>query len=146
MAVPAFKTPEIGTHWGKLHPELRGLLRHLDDWLFDSGMERPTITETFRTDDEQQRIYTPHFLEQGYPLNEARRLARAKFTWHREYSAVDFRHSIKPYTEAERGKIWLRLRELCPQSKWELLEHDVGFGKHFHIARREKAPKPEAAV
>lgn len=146
MAVPAFKTPGIGAHWNRLHPDLRGLIRHLDDWLFDNGMERMTVTETFRTADEQQRIYTPFYLEQGFTPTEAGQLARRKFTWHAHHSAVDFRHTIKPYTAEHHARILKRLQELCPREKWELLLHNVGSGIHFHVARREPAPKEEGAV
>lgn len=146
MGVPAFKTPEIASYWDKLHPELRGLIRNLDDWMFDVGLERMTVTETYRNPDEQQRIYTPEFLAQGFSPQEAARLARNKFTWHAHLSAVDFRHSIRPYTDEGHARINARLKELCrPRENWELLLHAVGSGLHHHVARRQVPPK-EGAV
>lgn len=143
-----FKTPQIQSEFANLHPELRVLLHDLDEWLFDSKMERLTVTDALRTPADQERIYLPKFLKKGLPEDEAREEARAQFSWHLLGCAADFRHTFKPYTEEEQKHIWEWLKERCDVTKpdlgqkekapeWELLLHDVGLGKHFHVARRD---------
>jgi hypothetical protein len=132
-----FKSPKIGGQFASLHPDLRAVLRALDVWAFDGGMESITITDAIRSADEQERLYTQHYLEKRYAPEDAARLARKRFTWHFASCAADFRHTVRPYTDEERRKIWLWLREHCPSPEWELLEHNLGFGLHFHVARRD---------
>lgn len=143
LAVPAFKTPELAKQWDLTDPELRGVLRHIDDWLFDSGMERMTVTDIGRTAVDQERIYAPDFIARGYSPEEAKKLARKKPSWHlvntpEGWRAADWRHSVKPYSSEEIGRITKRIEELCPRGKWETLHHSVGLGLHFHIALRTK--------
>lgn len=141
-----FKTPALEAQFESLHPDVRVLLHDLDEWLFDSGMERLTVTDILRTREEQERIYTPYYLARGFSETESRQMARERFSWHLVSSAADFRHSIRPYTQEEQGTILARLHGLCPKDKWELLLHDLGMGLHFHVARRETyRPKRGAA-
>lgn len=146
LAVPAFKTPALEAQWPVLHPKLRVVLQLVDDWLFENGMERITVTDLLRTPADQERIYTPVFMGQGIPKDKAAQLARHRFSWHLVGSAADFRHSVKPYTQAEVDRINMKLQDLCPPSAWELLHHSVGLGMHFHVAIRQKPPPKEGAV
>jgi hypothetical protein len=137
LAVPAFKTPRIASEWATLPPQLTGLVSFLDDWLFSNGMERLTITDAFRTDDEQEVLYFQHYLAKGNSPENARRLARHRPSLHKERKAVDFRHTVRPYTEAERQRIWAKLEELCNErQKWQLDLHNIGTGLHFHVGFR----------
>lgn len=134
-----FKSTKIGGEWISLHPDLRAVLHGLDDWMFENKLERMTITDALRTQQDQEDIYTPYYRERGYTPVEAKRLARGRFSWHLVGSAADFRHTVKPYTTAEMGEITARLKQVCqPASNWELLLHTVGRGLHFHVARREE--------
>lgn len=139
-----FKTPRLKEEFGRLHPELQTLVHDLDEWLFESGMERLTVTDAIRTLDEQQAIYTPHYLAKRLEPGAAKRMARAKPSWHLYSCGIDFRHSVNPYKPEERARIWEWLKNRTtpdPYEKdaltWELLDHDVGLGKHFHLAVRD---------
>lgn len=139
-----FKTPRQAEEFKRLHLEVQTLAHDLDEWLFDSGMERLTVTETIRTLDEQERLYTDHYLKKRLEPSVARRMARQKPSWHLCAAAFDFRHSVNRYTDAERARIWEWLKTRTtpdPGEKdaltWELLDHDIGFGKHFHVAVRD---------
>lgn len=141
-----FKTPAMEAQFKSVHPELRVMLHDIDEWLFDSGLERMTITDVLRTREEQERIYTPYYLARGFSEAESRQLARERFSWHLVGSAADFRHTVHPYSTAELQKIDAHLKKTCPSDKWELLLHDMGHGLHFHMARRETyRPKAGAA-
>jgi hypothetical protein len=134
-----FKTAKIAGEWVSLHPDTRAALCGLDDWMFENGLERMTITDALRTPDNQEALYTKYYVDKGFKTPEARRLARKKFSWHLVGSAADFRHSIKPYSKADMEKITARLKVVCqPSRDWELLLHSVGHGLHFHVARREE--------
>jgi hypothetical protein len=132
-----FKTPAMEAQFKSVHPDVRVLVHDLDEWLFESKMERLTVTDVWRTAEEQERIYTPYYLARGFSEKESRQLARERFSWHRVGSAVDFRHSVKPYSQEEQDRIFAWLKAQCPTEKWELLLHTVGHGLHFHVARRE---------
>lgn len=130
-----FKTPEIGLQWGSLHPELRTRLGELDEFLNESGLPTFTVTDAIRTPDEQEGLWWGDYLKKGYLETEARAKARAQFSWHLVATAADFR-GFKPWGE-ERARVWGWLKQHCASSEWELLEHDVGTGRHFHLAYRD---------
>lgn len=131
-----FKTTAIASQFRNLHPDLRAVLHVLDAQLEFWKLPPLTVTDAIRTQEEQERIYTPHYLAKGFPEDEARRMARRKFSWHLAGTGADFRSSGQPYSDEEVDQIseWLHVK--CSGPEWELLFHDVGHGKHFHVARR----------
>lgn len=132
-----FKTPVIASQFLGLHPDLRVLLHDLDEWLWDNKMERLTVTDALRTREDQRRLYTKTYQAQRMSDAEAQDKAFRRFSYHLCACAADFRHTVKPYMADEQKRIWEWLAKHCTGSEWELLEHDLGWGKHFHIARRD---------
>jgi hypothetical protein len=129
-----FKSAEIGVQYARLLPEVRQVLAELDERLHQWGSERLTITDAIRTPGEQEELYWHSYVGGGVGPEEARQLAREKFSWHLVGAAADFR--ALAYNAEERSKIWSWLHERCPAVDWELLIHDVGRGEHFHVAKR----------
>ena len=141
---PHCKTQRIANEWLTLPPQLTGLISFLDDWLYSNHMERLTVTDAFRTDDEQGVLYLTHYLSKGFSPEQARRLARHRPSLHKERRAVDFRHSEKPYTAEERARIWAKLEELCnPRERWQLDLHNLGTGLHFHVGFKGAIEQPK---
>lgn len=132
-----FKTTAISTQFRDLHPDLRGLLHVLDAQLEVWKLPPFTVTEALRTKEGQEHIYWAQFSSKGFSEEEARRMARRKFSWHMCGCAADFRSSGQPYSDDERDQISEWLKDKCGGSAWELLEHDIGHGRHFHVAKRD---------
>jgi hypothetical protein len=132
-----FKSPEIGLQWAHAHPETRTAVTFIDSQIKAWGLPQITLTDVVRTPDEQERIYLPTFLARGFSETEARQEARAKFSWHLCECAVDFRSSGAPYSEPDSKRIWDFMSESFKSPMWELLFHDVGLGKHFHVGYRD---------
>lgn len=132
-----YKTTAIASQFRALHPDVRSLLYVLDAQLEFWKLPPLTVTDAVRTEDDQERLYLAHYLAKGFLEDEAKRMARKKFSWHLARCAADFRSSGKPYIDEELDQISLWLHEKCPGSEWELLLHDVGHGKHFHVAKRD---------
>lgn len=130
-----FKSPKLSTEYGSLHPALRKVLAELDAQLAAWELPGLTITEALRTRDGQEALYWKRLRTPAMTEDKARRLARERFSWHLIGAAADFRNSM--YSPAERRQIarWLRTR--CPAPAWEVLEHDVGRGDHFHLGIRD---------
>lgn len=136
---------------------LRDKVTELAAWLHSKGWEAPFVTCIRRTEDDQERIYTPvaerlvHSLAVGLSLTtkeralaadlarmspeERKAWARAKFSWHVALCALDLRN--RDYSRAQRKEIMNHLRHGTNTTDWEILEHDVGRGDHIHLARRE---------
>ncbi len=132
-----FKSTAIASQFRDLHPDLKAVLYVLDAQLDFWKLPPLTVTDALRSADEQEALYTTHYLKKGFAQDEAERMARKKFSWHRVGTAVDFRSSGHPYTDDERDQISQWLHEKCPSPEWELLFHDIGHGKHFHVARQD---------
>lgn len=135
-----YKTSYIAQQYITQDSELRRVLSDLDDELAERGIAAFTITEGWRRHSENIATYTANYLAEKKTLAEAKRLAEEQFSYHLVGSAVDFRSSGKehgtPYTTKERLFILEWLRPRCPKDKWEVLEHNVGTGLHFHLARK----------
>ncbi len=132
-----FKTTAIASQFRDLHPDLRALLHVLDAQLEFWKLSPLTVTDAIRTTEEQERIYAPSFAAKGFSEDEARRMARRKFSWHLVGTGADFRSSGQPYSDEEQDQISEWLHAKCPGAMWELLLHDIGHGKHFHVAKRD---------
>jgi hypothetical protein len=135
---------------------LRDKVTGLAAWLHSKGWEAPTLTCIRRTKGDQRRIYVPYAerlvsaLARGTPLEPkekalavelakmtpAQRVAwaEAKFSWHVALCAVDIRNRC--YSRVQRREIMNHLRHGTNTTDWEILEHDVGRGDHFHAALR----------
>ncbi len=123
-----FKTALIGTQYAALHPELRRVLGELAAQNKEWDLPQLVLTEAFRTPEEQEDIYWRMF--SSLPPAEARMKARRKFSWHLCGCAVDVRTG-----DALRALAWLQGK--YPGPEFELLVHDVGLGKHLHVAYRD---------
>lgn len=144
MATPRCKSPRIEEEWRKLPPKLTGLICFMDDWLFSQGMERLTVSDAYRSDDDSEIIYFQHYLSKGNSPAKARQLARTRPSLHKEWRAVDFRHTVKRYTKAEMDRIWAKLEELCnPREQWQLDLHQVFGGIHFHVGFKGVIEQPK---
>lgn len=132
-----FKSTAMASEFRDLHPDLRSVLLVLDAQLDFWKLPPLTITDLLRTPVDQERLYTPQYLAKGFSDEDARRMARKKFSWHLVGAAADFRSSGPPYSDDERDRVSEWLNQKCGGSGWELLLHDIGHGKHFHVGRRD---------
>jgi LAS superfamily LD-carboxypeptidase LdcB len=100
------------------------------------GFPEITITEVFRTPEQQEAIYWKSLLASEGTEERARAAARAKWSWHLGRCAVDFRsHS---YSKTQQVAILNWLQERCPKPAWETLLHAVGSdAEHFHVGFRD---------
>jgi hypothetical protein len=130
-----WKSPHLEAEYSEVHPLVRKALGELELKLSDWGFPEMTVTQVFRTPEEQEELYWRSLLKEHGTEALARIAARAKFSWHLCRTAVDFRNSS--YTRAQRKKIHAWLIERCPPPAWEALDHSVGFGQHFHVALRD---------
>lgn len=131
-----FLKPELEMEFGALHPSTRGLAEDLDAWSLENGVPEVVVTHVLRTADDSERLYLPMYLKLGYTPEEARRRARARFSWHLVGCAVDLRNSH--YTAVQRKQVMQYLRQHCPSGTCELLEHDIGRGNHIHLAFKDE--------
>lgn len=132
-----FKTTRIGSEYPTLHKDLREKLSALETYLKAWSLPGLTITDAQRTVDEQEALYLPVYRKQGASEDDARKLARHRFSWHLLGCAADFRSSGPPWSKAATGRVNAWLKVNCPGALWEVLEHDLGTGLHFHLARRD---------
>lgn len=131
-----FKTPEMSAQYGALHPEIRRLVADIDLKASDLGFAPFTMTEGFRTRREQTRIYTDIYLSEKYTPDEALARAEKQFSWHLCGCAIDFRnHAL---STKQRAQVFAWLDERCrPPELWEVKQHNVGAGLHFHVGWRD---------
>lgn len=135
-----FKTAAIEQQYPRLHLELRKVLTELEVQNELWELPKLVITEAFRTPAEQEEIYWRSMLKRKdvtgkmvpVPEREARMLARRKFTFHFVGAAVDLRAH-----DPDRALAWLQGRLWNVRAGHELLIHDVGTGKHLHVAVRD---------
>lgn len=144
----------------ELHPDVRNLVWALDKWSVENGIPEVEITECFRTVEEQEHIYFGYFkrliatfesqgkLQSGEANiaismrpksdDELKKIAREKFSWHMVHCATDIRTITSGhYTVDQAHKVFEFLKSKAkPESKWELLAHDVA-GPHIHIGLRD---------
>lgn len=142
-----YKTTAIASQFRGSHPALKTLFFVLDAQLDFWKLPPLTVTDAHRTREEQRTLYTPHYLAKGFSLANAQRMAENKFSWHLAKCALDFRSSGQPYSDDEEDKISLWLDDKCkaPPAEpgepepltWELLLHNLGYGRHFHVAVRD---------
>lgn len=132
------KSPELAAQFQATHPELRRLILDLDMQLGEWKLAPLTVTCVLRSLDEQEAIYWPMLHRDGFSEADAKLKARSKFSWHMANCAVDFRGATYSEQDRQRIKAWLNARG-CLKPNWECLEHDVGRGEHFHVARCDSA-------
>lgn len=115
-----FDTPRIQSEWPDIHPDVRAEVEKLDAYCTKLGMPEVVVTCLHRTREENFEIY-----------------GEDKFSWHCVWSAADLRS--REYTRPERDMLMEFIRKECGQPFWEVLEHDVGRGSHWHLGRRDFA-------
>lgn len=131
-----FKSPSLSIQFDGLHPELRRVLKELDAKLAEWGFEQLTITDLWRDRAENAAIYLREGLAAGLTTGDAKWRAEHRFSWHFVMAAADARST--KYTAKQRKFILSWLTHRCPRHEWEVLEHTVGAGMHFHIARKDE--------
>jgi hypothetical protein len=132
-----FKTPALEFEFGHLHPDVKRLAFDLDAFLFANQMPELVITHVLRNDNQSEEIYWRWFMKKGQSEPEARKSARAKFSWHKVLCAFDARN--KNYSKSQLARIMEFLKQGRDTSIWELLSHDVGKGDHIHVGKRDFA-------
>lgn len=145
-----------------LHPDTRAVVLELGRFCVLRGLRPPLLTVVGRTDQEQEDLYWRDEQEKArrngvnIPEEQARRLARAKPSWHKRLTSVDLR-TIGPnpadphWTPSEMERVVKRLEELlgvprdttaAKKLRWEFLVFPHGTGPHIHFARRDFAWRP----
>lgn len=130
----AFKRPSLQREFNELlHPATRACLVEADHYLVSRGLPGILITRIATSDAEVISIYK-----------------KLRFTWHRKdkdgkVRAADFRNTdpkmgrpLWCHPDATDFEAWLRHN----WPGYEILFHDVGRGKHGHLA----VPSPWAMV
>jgi len=131
-----FKYLHLRKQYALLHPKLQQIAVELDLWLTKNSFPVMIITHIYRTPQEQEAYYWKSVMESlncSEPI--ARETARAKFSWHRVYCALDIRNSN--FDDVQRTRIYKQLKTGRDNSMWEILQHDVGRGDHFHVGYKD---------
>lgn len=144
-----FKTTALAAEYPRLHPELRKLLTQLDEHITGLELAPLTLTHVLRTKAEQEELYWARYHTSGVTEATARELARKRFSWHLCACAADFRASC--YSAEHRALLRRWLTAKFQKPGWEILEHDIGRGEHFHVAVcdqawRRKFEQPESSA
>jgi hypothetical protein len=121
-----FKTDRVRSEWDneQLNDKLKNIIILLAFYSWNFFQKKLTITEIFRTQDEQDRYYRDNEKYKKKPWASV----------HMFYRGIDLR--TKYYDDVE-IKTLLKIANTIPYdlnkpSKKTLLYHDVGKGKHLH--------------
>jgi hypothetical protein len=93
------------------------------------------VTDAIRTPQENTKIYSAFYFGRGLSREDAAAKAASRFSWHMVGAAADFRGTSGPYSPEDCVRIGQWLAGRCERPLWEVLEHDVGKGRHFHLGR-----------
>lgn len=139
-----YKSTRIKAEWQILHTQTRRAWLDVDAFCVEKGFPGVTITDVGRTPSENFAIYLNKFMREGMPRPEAEKKAAARFTWHFStiMSAADGR-GTSPWTEEQYTEIFRFVMRRCGGGMFEILEHDVGQGRHIHIAFRDYLKRRE---
>lgn len=134
-----YKSARIKAEWQLLHTQVRNAWFELDAWLQGQGLEGVTITDVGRTPAENFGIYRARYIAQGMEPAAAEEKAASRFTWHDSelMCAADGRGSGEPWGDEVYARVLAWVTARCPVGQFEVLEHDVGRGRHLHIAFRD---------
>ncbi len=133
-----FKNPALEMEFvAGLHPEVKAVMTDLDEWCQANGYPEVFVTHVLRTRADQEVIYWQMIKNQnpGLSAADARKRARAKFSWHLGGCAIDIRN--KSYTKLQLANVMAHLKLGKAPSRWECLSHDVGNGEHIHVGIKD---------
>lgn len=131
-----FKYAYLKKQYALLHPKVQGVVQELDLWLTRENLPVMILTHIYRTPQEQELFYWKQVSEDLNCAEEiARETARNKFSWHRCYCAVDIRNSN--FSAVDKTRIFKQLKTGRGDSRWEILNHDIGQGEHFHVGYKD---------
>jgi hypothetical protein len=114
-----FVTPQLEAEFEHLHKDVRELLLDLDAWSARENIPGVVVTHVFRTPEKQHAIYG----------------GLKTFSWHMCWCAADIRN--RHYTPEQLRRVMEHIEQERNDSRWEILQHDVGAGNHIHIGRRD---------
>lgn len=142
-----FKYPALKDQFPKVDQRVQNLLAQFEMWSVANSLPEPMVTHVFETQDNSEEIFWKNIqtdaLAKGevLPEPEARKRARAVFSFHKVNCAVDLRDYIYTPEQYGRALAWLRAQVTVGMGdqQWEVLGHNVGSGHHFHIGFRDMA-------
>lgn len=131
-----YKFPHLEVEYDGLHPKVRDVMKQLEVFCQSRAYAEPMATHIHRSVKVQEEFYWRSLMKANKCTEaKARELARAKFTWHFVFCAIDLRDWVwKPHQVPEVLKF---LKSLCDSSEWECLYHDVGQGMHLHVGYKD---------
>lgn len=114
-----FALPHLENEFEHLHPDVRYAVMDLDKYCLANRMPEVVVTHVLRTAKQNDAIYN----------------GLKKFSWHMCFCAADLRN--RHYTRTQLRNLFEYLKSGRDDSRFEILDHDVGRGAHLHIGRRD---------
>lgn len=138
-----FKYAQLQVEYKQVEQRVINLLTQAEMWSVSNGMPEPVVTHVKRTILGNEEIYwkEEQAKHPGMSEADARKLARARFSFHNVLTAVDLRDYIYTTEQYQRLLAWMRsqVQVGMGDGEWEILGHDVGSGHHFHVGLRDMA-------
>lgn len=126
--IPAIWLPEGRSQtWSLLHPKVQEFVIDFAEESTQRKWPLPMFTDSTRTPARQRIIYPDR-----HPL---------PFSWHLTVPCCGLDARTRHYAPTERQDLVAWVDARCPKPTWEVLVHDVGLGKHLHVAYRDLALK-----